>query len=91
MERSTSDARLAAQVAILKPLDNARAVFRGQTIVGHRESVRERRMLWAMPGGNVRTTAWLQQHDPKFAVLDRPSDQLLRDMHAQVDVDEVCG
>lgn len=54
-------------------VDNARAVWRGLVLVGHRRSIKAGHMFWALPGRGFADGITLKQHDPAFYVIDEPS------------------
>lgn len=79
-EREASAVEKAAAITqLLAPVDNARAVFWGQVIVGHRRSVEVGDMCWALPGRGWAYASTLLLNDPAFTVLAAPSAAWLRE------------
>lgn len=61
------------------PVDQARAVWRGLVLVGHRRSIQAGHMFWALPGRGFADGVTLTQHDPSFHVIGEPRKQWLID------------
>lgn len=77
--RDNLDLREQAIARLHEPVDNARMVFQGLTLVGHRSSIAEGSMHWALPGGRIAWGTELLLEDDNARVVDAPSDAWLRD------------
>jgi hypothetical protein len=69
-----------AIAAVYAPVDQARAVWRGLVLVGHRRSLEVGHMFWALPGRGFADGVTLRQYDPQFRVICEPTKQQLIDM-----------
>lgn len=74
-----SELRQAAIARICAPVDNARASFKGLALVGHRSSIEQGEMHWALPGGGVAWGVELALEDKDFRVIDAPHNGYLRE------------
>lgn len=63
--------------SILEKVDAARAMWRGMTIVGHRDSLNAGRMIWAIPGGMQATTFELHAIYGDMKVFNAPHESEL--------------
>ena len=66
---------------LCKPVDKARAIFRGLSLVGHRRSVETAEMCWALPGRNWTYGSDLAR-DPTFEVVQAPTKETLTQLQA---------
>ena len=76
MDARQLDQRDKALAVLHAPTDNARAVWHGLVLVGHRRSVEAGEMVWALPGRQWAYQATLAR-DKDFTVLAAPSTEYL--------------
>lgn len=71
------DLRARAVDTLHRAVDRARAVWRGQVLVGHRRSIQAGHMFWALPGRDFANGQALRQDDPAFHVIAAPTTEWL--------------
>lgn len=79
MTRPTAELWSEVLWRLSRPVDRARAVFRGVLLVGHRRSIEVGEMCWALPGRSWAYGTDLEKADPGFTVVAAPTREHLQD------------